>query len=485
MNRIIHSAVITVPLLAILIITCAIPIGCNRDGANSGNSNVEIPPYGTPEHYGYLLRTRTTRNKHLQEELSRIEGEGEMGMPDQLTDTEKLGPDGGGDGIAAAEIANLFPPQALGAILRSASEMFPEKGFEFASPEHLSRAIEFRERYDTTRKAARKIADLENFRLHVNLLQGMFADLTFIDVAWTCAYLEAYYAAEALYVRHDPDDALEAVAYMLRWATFLGNEPHQVTRLEAAYLRTEAMKVLLATLESKYASPKMFRRANKIVFEHLKRWPDESIPWRGERAIGLHTYEVARQGDLNSLLEPDEFIALAETLGTDNLDQYIYSNINTDELFYLSAMRRLIAGMARPYFERKFLFSTFEDELDQGDKRKHAALAANILLKGLERSHAVIAEDRANWEAIALALAVANYQEPPPYKTNPRTGNQYLVTKYDDSVTVDNIAPIDQDLTTSISIPIPQPASPAPHGDVVPQPTDATVPRAESSTMPR
>lgn len=495
MKRIIQTRAITLPLLAVLALVCLSSLGCNNDPEEK--SEIEIPPYGTPEHYGYLPQTSTARNPYLNNEIERIEKEN--GLPKQLTDIDRFGPDGGGAGFLVPELKILFGNSSLGPkyepILRSAEKLYPKKDFKFDSPEHLDQAIEFRKRYDTERQASRKIADRNDFRLHANLLLGMFAELKFIDVVWTCAYLEAFQAAEALYKDNDPDEAIVAVAYMLRWATLLGNEPHLVARLEAAYLRTEALHILIAILHSKNANADTFQKAYTVVMKHINLWPDESDALRGERAVGMHTYEVARNSDLNSLLEPDEYAALAEAVGTDNLDRYIYNNINTDELFYLNAMRRIIDSISLPYHERQYLFTTIEDELNQvtieevdkkGKKRDRTVLADKILLPNIEQSQIIIAEDRANWEALALAIATAlNLPNKPSFETNPLTGKLYQVVALDDSVAVYNIVPIDENRSTSIQIPIPKSIRPLLDTDSSAQPGNDVVPNPESPMVPQ
>ena|GEM_PF-1360794 len=493
MKHILPSPAIIVPLFAILTIGCLLPLGCGKD-TDENKPQVNVPPYGTPEHYGYLLKTQTARNPYLIKELDRIEEE--EALPEDLTDTQTYGSDGGGAKFMVPELSRLFTKTDRDRVLREAENLYPkEKDFKFDSPDHLQRMLKFLDYHNTTREAARKIADRDDFRLHANLLQGMFAELAFVDVVWICAYLEAYQAAESLYVRNDPEKALEAAAYMLRWATFLGNEPHLITRLEAAYLRTEAMHVIIAALHSNNASADTFQNAYTIVMKHINLWPDEQKIWRGERAVGMHTYEVARNSDLGSLLEPKEYTELAETVGAENLDLYIYSNINTDELFYLNAMRRIIDAAALPFHERKYLFATIEDELNQptiekedqqGKKRDRTVLADKLLLPGIEQSQKIIAEDQANWEALARVIAeILHLPNKPKFETNPLTGKLYQVVPLDDSVAAYNIVPLDQNRSTSIKIPIPKSIRPAIDEEKTTPPETETVPRPDIPAVPQ
>jgi hypothetical protein len=56
----------------------------------------------------------------------------------------------------------------------------------------------------------------------------------------------------------------------------------------------------------------------------------------------------------------------------------------------------------------------------------------------IRKGHAIQAQDRANWEAWALALALATRREIPPYRINPLTGEKYLHDRHGNTIEVTN-----------------------------------------------
>ena len=91
-------------------------------------------------------------------------------------------------------------------------------------------------------------------------------------------------------------------------------------------------------------------------------------------------------------------------------------------------------------------------------------VATRLLLVDIEKAHAVQAQDRANWEACALALALATGRTSPPFQSNPLTGENYLQTQQGELIVVENFGSgIDLDYP---SITVPCPAAKASDRDV-------------------
>ena len=75
------------------------------------------------------------------------------------------------------------------------------------------------------------------------------------------------------------------------------------------------------------------------------------------------------------------------------------------------------------------------------------------LLPDIRKGQAIQAQDRANWEAWALVLAVATGRKPPPYQTNPLTGEKYQYAKYGSEIGVTNFGSGEEGDNPSIIVP--------------------------------
>ena len=91
--------------------------------------------------------------------------------------------------------------------------------------------------------------------------------------------------------------------------------------------------------------------------------------WIGDRAQGLHTYELIRDGYLTSLLSRSELALLNEDRQFNAFLRATTENVDADELFYLRTMRRIIQECAQPFFHRKLTLQQLEEDLCLGQKR--------------------------------------------------------------------------------------------------------------------
>ena len=420
-----------------------LPLGCSR------SDPPEKPPEGeeaTVEDYGTLPGLKGAPHKKLQDELARITEEG--GTPAQL-DQHNL-PD---EQNAAAGLLNLFPEKTVKALRQRSDELFPSGKFDFNAIQ-LEKAIRFRKTYEAQRHEAREALARPGCDFGVRHLAGPAADLSFIDVVWICARLEAFAAAEALSRDHDLDAAIESVRFMLRLAECLGAEKRISCRLEAAYLRTEALGVIQAILRRSELTAGQVASLAEITRDVLRHWPDDAAAWIGDRALGMYCYELVRAGHIYVMLTARDREQFAREHSLRELPAAAQRSANQDELYYLETMRKIIESCARPYFQRMELFEAMRQELqDLRETDRFPLVAARLLLVDMEKAHEVQARDRANYEAMALALALASGGEPLPLEVNPLTGEKYKIQRLGNLVTVGNIGTGNENDAPTFAVP--------------------------------
>ena len=411
-------------LAALLVVVC----GCNR-GASPARTATE-----QAKAFGALPGLKASPDEALQDALAQVVAEG--GTPELLATASATG----GENAAAALVA-LFEGldhQAIGAIRAEVDELFPEGRFTF-SPVQLERALRVGKRYEKERLGARVALELPECRFPIAFEAGPAADLGFLDMAVICSRLEAFRAAEALAV-HDVDTALESLRQMLRMAECLAAEPHATVRLEAAFLRTDAFLVLQAIAGDEGFQRRHAELAHGLLMQQLQRWPDDALAWIGDRSAGMIFYEAVRSGQLEDFLTEAEIERLKEEDIFSEFEQAALRNVNGDELYYLTAMGRILESCEHPYHTR---IDVFEDlRRDLHNKRNDAdfpLLAGRFLLLDIEKGHVIQARDRANCEGWAIATALAAGLAAKPIENNPLTGQPYRIERDGGTILVSDI----------------------------------------------
>jgi hypothetical protein len=380
---------------------------------------------------GALPGLKGSPDKRLQEELARITDE--EATPELLAIV-----DAADENNVAAGFEGLFPPDDLESIRREAEAIVPAGSFTF-NPTALQKAIDFRRKYDRQRLEARQAFSRPacNFRIQHTL--GFSARMPLVDAALIYARLEECCAAEAL-AGDDPAPAVESVEYMLRVASRMAAEKHVTVRLEAAFLRTEALKALQSVANHRNAAREHFRKIHAMMREQLADWAPDSHAWIGDRALGMYLYEVVRTGKLESVLTPEELEKFGEEKVLSELQEAAMRTVNDDELYYLEAMRKIIDACSRPYYDRVQVFAAIREDLHQKrDSPEFPLVAGRLLLPDIEKGHIIQARDRANCEAWAMASAMAAGEGLPQVAINPLTGAEYRVVRENGLVEIYNI----------------------------------------------
>jgi hypothetical protein len=418
--------------------------GCNRQPETGATQQLGS------EDYGALPGLKEVPDLKLRDELARLIEQ--RATPELIGKTAPAEEEN-----VAAGLVRLFPESKIASILDESAKIFPSGKFEL-DPIRLQRAINFREQHDARQLQARDALGRPQCDFGIRFTDGLTDELKFIDVVRICARLEAFQAAESL-AADDPQKAVEALGFMFRLASCLGAEKHPVARLEAGFLRTEAFRVLQAIVEDDQITRKRLDQLSEMVAEQLAIWPDDADAWIGDRALGLYAYEMVRAGNLEDSLTPKEIEQFEKEGILEELLAAAVRNVNRDQLYYLQTMQKIIDSCTQPYHARLSLFDSIGRELQEKRNSPDFPLVAAWVLRlpDVRKGHAIQAQDRANWEAWALALALATEREMPPYQINPLTGQKYRAGKHGDTVEVTNFGSgIDGDRPSII---VPDPGS--------------------------
>jgi hypothetical protein len=424
-------------LLLAMALCLALPCstGCRRDRSGS-----PVDP-DTIAAYGKLPGLRESHHPELRAELARLVSE--RATPALLTREAQLARRSAGDhnttleaaDFACNPLADIFPADLLRRAEPRAAELVASDQFQF-SDSHLEAAAQFRELLEPQRQRFRESIQQPDFTFAVRHVDGLMADLSFIDAAQLGSRLEALWAAE-LIGRGRPDEAIEPLVSMLRAVGLLAAESHPATRMAAAHMRAEALHLLGAIARHPHVSHDAHVRLSRLLADQLAQWPPDANAWIGDRAQGLHTYELIRDGHLLSVLRPEEIREIEREEGQKALGSVEGESLDNDELFYLNAMRTIIDSCEQPYWRRKGVFQQIRKQLEElRNTDDFPLVAARVLLTDMEMGHQVQAQDRGRCEGWALALAAALGRKRPDYEANPLTGTPYRVREQADRITV-------------------------------------------------
>lgn len=356
------------------------------------------------------------------------------------------------DRNAAKVLEEIFTERRLAGLLEQSDGLFPASGFEF-SPVHFEKAVAFRDEHAEALDKCREALSLDGCDFGIDHAQGFGNDVDFIDRVRLCARLEAFDAADQLHGRKDIDATIENVKRMLRWAALLAAEKNVCSRGEAAAIRREIAAVIVEAVHAPATTPRHVARMAEMLLDALESWTPDADAWIGDRAAGLHAYEAIRDGRINRFLTPAEIDELASERSLFELSGALRRTADTDELFYMQAMRRLIEMCEQPYYQRRPVFAEIEAEVEAlRGGNDYPLAAARLFLKDVESGHLLQAHDRALYEALYLAIAHASGKPSDRFKLSPLSGKPYVVRRDGALVVVDVSGP-EPDDTFSVAVP--------------------------------
>jgi hypothetical protein len=428
-------------------ITCLLGIllgeaGCNRKTVPKKLNAERL------EQYGSLPGLRASHYSKLTDELARLESE--QATPQQLSPSPsvagKASPKTTDLGLAMNEIVS---PKQVQLTLQRIDKLYPRDAFTL-SPIGLQNLLETRDPFAEALEEYRKLLSKPEMQFRVDLMQGLLADLSFVEQAKFVHRLEAISAAESL-ANGTPAEAVFPLRNMLSVDSRLGRLPHVVPRMTAASLRGEAIQILEAIAQHPQATLQIQLELYNLIGEQLKEWPDDAAAWIGDRAQGMHTYELIRDGYLTSIMSRSELKQLEEDRQFTAFLRAASQSIDEDQLYYLKTMRRIIQQCEEPYFKRKQSLLQVGTELKELEETsQYPIIAARFLLPDINQGHRLQAADRARCEGWALALAAATGNPRPAFDVNPLTGEPYAEQESPTHITIGNIDTLNPTLVARV-----------------------------------
>lgn len=388
--------------------------GCGHDSDESGSQNNQF------EVFSELEAVSQTHHRDLASEVERIKSAKQT--PGLLAR----------QGMPGASGANLS--RSLVKLFRSTDELdrldeqlsaligeTPEDDYVV----DIDQAQSISGRYRELRIRAHQLVSQPDANFYVDWKLGLAIELDFVTAVQVIARLDQLEAVLALR-KHQVGLAVDSYIRLTQLIRRLDEVPHVVCRLTAAQLRLESIKLTNAILQHPDIDLETLRIFRDRYVGQLSAWPDEQQVWIGDRAIGLHVYEIVRAGLYLSLLDDEENDRLQKKGMHIIKARSVYENVDNDEWFYLQSMRTIIEMCDRPWYER---IEQLEEIYARIDLRKrgigYPTVAAELLLPEINHAQQKMARDRARVEAWAIGLSLACGEEPPLFTINPETGDAY------------------------------------------------------------
>ncbi len=298
----------------------------------------------------------------------------------------------------------------------------------------LQQAPGLREEQATLRIAWLAALRSSDHELWIDPRDGLLAEPAALDGFRAGFALEQIRLAELLAAERTIE-AHECLERLFAAAHQAAGQPHPLARLTAARSRLEIVPALAwAAVQPSFRGAER-RKFAALLAEQLSAWPEESRMWIHERAVGLHTYELVRDGHLLSLLSIEELSELRRREALDELPAAVLANLNEDQRQYLEGMETLIAAAGEPYHRRTSRYEALAAGRSQLVGTQTYPWVAEPLLKlNLDDSARLLARDRMLCEAWEFALAAAEDETAGPVGENPLTGEPYVVSREAGSV---------------------------------------------------
>lgn len=411
---------------------------CSMFGCGSREPTM-LEPQEARQHAN-LPRTSQTHSRALQAELARLEAEGATPVllrpPDPIQGAPAIS---AAPAAVSVQLSKVFGTTFRKSLDDKIAGVWPDRGFSFM-PTTRQAVTELTESNREQIEAFQRLVSRRGFSFEFDHSLGLLADTSYLDAVETGTRLLGLQASEDL-AGGRLDTATERLAAMFKTAELLGREQFVALRVAAAHRRAEALQVLRGIAGHPQATRATYRTLNTLLSHQLERWPTDEATWIGDRALGLHTYELIRNGYLLSLLTEEEIRRYDERAGLKNLTSLVRENIDGDELFYLQAMRELIDASRQPFPTRTKVFRQLDRDLEiLRDGKSYPFIADQLLLTKIEPIQRLLAVDRARCEAWRLALQLALDSEPAAgADLNPLTGLPFVVEVTAEQVVVDGI----------------------------------------------
>lgn len=382
-----------------------------------------------------LEKTSLTSHQPLQQEIRRIGADQELpSQLDQRTNRPTT------PSSFSAKLPELLDKQQTERILERLPDFFPPDG-QPVSALTLEKATGFLKFYQDKQLAARKSLDGPQDRFSWKSSDGWFIDTMYVDRSQALCGLELIAGIDQL-SQGKLDPTVESLAYSGRIIRLLAVDEHLVARLTAVDLRHQWLRLVALAVSHPEIERPHLEQIYQLLLTHISQWPDERQPWVVDRAIGMQTYELIRQGYYLSLIPPDE----AKRLEADGLQiiksRAVQRYVDQDEIFYLEVMRKIIDSNDRIYHQRIPIWQALQQRIEKSKQTEHyPQVAVEILLPDMQKAQERISDDRARVEAWTMAIGHCVGNNPPNYEQNPTTGKPYELLADDHLVEVVGLTP--------------------------------------------
>lgn len=403
---------------------------------------------------GKLPYARATYHDELKAELKRLETA--EATPRLLEVSRQAAAGMGGEKTPARRLIDqlnkICPTSSVQRALEEIERVYPEGAFQF-DPVELERFRQIQKRHWPKLRRYRGVFRRDGFQFYISLSDGLLADLSVLDHAKFAHRLEAFCVADHLGLG-EPNAAMFALRTMFLIDARLAAVPRVSARSTAARLRAEALKVANSLIEHPQSSSALCREVLKVLETQLDNWTPDRVTWIGDRALGLHAYELVRDGQLMNILTPEEIARLENAGNLEAFRKAVQDSVDEDEWFYLSTMRHVIDACEKPFFERRKVLERINEKADRLLNTQHAPLfATTILLPDMASVHRLTALDRARCEAWVMALRAALKKPVDTDALNPLTGKPYELERDMERIVVKDLAGTGNE-ERSVSIPL-------------------------------
>jgi hypothetical protein len=412
----------------------AATLGCGRASVDTLDATDGLAQYAE------LPGLKTTHSSALRAEYARLISE--QATPAQLPPVER--PPNNARSVpkpfldGSTEVVRILTDEVR-TELKRLREIYPAGKFEIGG--RLPRIQDLLRKHAKQLVAYEKLLANKDRQFVVDHTAGITADLQFVEGVRLGNRIVALQIADHL--EHGRLDAcLAPLESLFAAIEALSRCNHMVPRAAAVQLRREALEVVRAVLVHEEADRRLAERMLQMVSLQLDRWPSDGTAWVGERAVGLHTYELIRDGHLLSLLHYDEILQLNDEVGATKLGPMVMQGLDGDELFYLTTMRAVIESCDRPYSSRQSTLQRIEKDLavlQEGSS--YPFVADQILLADVLRGQRLQGVDLARtlaWQtALRLSLGISVDER----IRNPLTGFPFIIETSDGEILLAAIDP--------------------------------------------
>lgn len=382
-----------------LILCCLLPwaAGCRRPDDLSVEGR-----------YDNLPGLKLVQHRGLLDELARIRDE--RATPWQLHQSQFEGLEGADN--AANDLLKILTTNELHQVQSQLRVVFPIE--RERSPGMKFELRRLTDRYSRALNSIHEALQKPYCRFPIQHARGILADEKWLDQVEVLLRLEIV----AIVAQGDVGDFNAALLHILDFlnlAAHVASEPHLTARVKGAQLRVETIDRITEIIENPRFDAIRLSDLAVVIDQELANWPHDSVAWIGERAQGIHAFELIRDGHLETLLTERETIVYQDVSSPAQPFAESLRDVDQVEFWYLNAMRQLINLNDQLYSDREPLLAELRQRLDRmNESGKLYRIISSILLADIEAGEMWQARDRATFESLAASLHAALSDFPVP-----------------------------------------------------------------------